>query len=155
MRMIGIDAFEAAIDRIEERLGLAGQPRAIVFHEKDGRRHAHAVWSRIDAGAMKAINLPFYKSRLRDVARELYLEHGWQLPRGLVNSQERDLANFTLEEWQQAKRVGHDPKALKQLFQECWASADSGKAEPAQENRCCAPGILITLNEVCGSQCLA
>ena len=43
------DVFERAIDRIEERLGLEGQPRAIVFHEKDGRRHAHCVWSRICA----------------------------------------------------------------------------------------------------------
>jgi hypothetical protein len=41
-------AFEAAIDMAEQRLGLDGHPRAIVFHEKEGRRHAHAVWSRID-----------------------------------------------------------------------------------------------------------
>lgn len=40
------EVFEKAIDRIEERLGLEGQPRAIVFHEKEGRRHAHCVWSR-------------------------------------------------------------------------------------------------------------
>lgn len=38
--------FEKAIDRAECELGLTGQPRAIVFHEKEGRRHAHAVWSR-------------------------------------------------------------------------------------------------------------
>ncbi len=37
------DTFERTIDHIEERLGLTGQPRAIVFHEKDGRRHAHCV----------------------------------------------------------------------------------------------------------------
>ena len=49
--------FEQAIDKVEERLGLSGQPRAVVFHEKEGRRHAHAVWSRIDADAMKAIPL--------------------------------------------------------------------------------------------------
>lgn len=35
--------FERAIDRVEEKLKLTGQPRAIVFHEKEGRRHAHAV----------------------------------------------------------------------------------------------------------------
>ena len=28
-------------------------------------------------------------------------------------------------------------------------------ADPAQENRCREPGILIALNEVCGSQSLA
>lgn len=44
--------FENAIERIEKKLGLSGQPRAIVFHEKEGRRHAHAVWSRIDGEAI-------------------------------------------------------------------------------------------------------
>lgn len=70
---VSIEDFEAAIAQVEERLGLTGQPRAIVFHEKEGRRHAHAVWSRIDVGQMKAINLPFTKLKLRDVSKELFL----------------------------------------------------------------------------------
>ncbi len=125
---VGIEVFEAAVDKAEMRLGLSGQPRAIVFHEKDGRRHAHAVWSRIDGSAMKAINMAHYKRKLREVGRELFLEHGWTMPRGFVNSKERDPATYTLAEWQQAKRAGRDPKALKSLFQECWAASDSGKA---------------------------
>ena len=51
--------FENAIGRVEEKLGMTGQPRAIVFHEKDGRRHYHAVWSRIDIEEMKAAQLSF------------------------------------------------------------------------------------------------
>lgn len=125
---VGTETFEAAIEAIERKMGLEGQPRAVVFHEKEGRRHAHAVWSRIDAEKMKAINLPFFKMKLRDVSRDLYLEHGWQMPRGLVNSKERDPANYSLAEWQQAKRSGQDPKALKEMFRECWAASDSGKA---------------------------
>ena len=77
---------------------------------------------------MKAINLPHFKLKLRDVSRELYLEHGWQMPRGLVNSKERDPRNFTRAEWEQAKRAKQDPKALKAMFQECWAISDSRKA---------------------------
>lgn len=125
---VSIAEFEDAIDQVEQKLGLAGQPRAIVFHEKDGRRHAHVVWSRIDPSQMKAINLPHYKLKLRDVSRELYLEHGWQMPRGLANSKERDPRNFTREEWQQAKRGGHDPKLLKEMFRDCWAISDSKAA---------------------------
>lgn len=125
---VGIREFEAAVDKAEERLGLSGQPRAIVFHEKDGRRHAHAVWSRINAQEMKAVNMAHYKHKLRDVGRELFIEHGWQMPRGFINSKERDPTAYTLAEWQQAKRAGRDPKALKSLFQECWAASDSGKA---------------------------
>lgn len=32
---VPVEVFEAAIARIERKLGLTGQPRAIVFHEKN------------------------------------------------------------------------------------------------------------------------
>lgn len=123
-----IEAFEKAIEQIEQKLGLEGQPRAIVFHEKDGRRHAHAVWSRIDAERMRAINLPYYKERLRDVSRELFLAHGWDMPRGLEDRRLRDPSNFTREEWQQARRAGLDPKELKAVFRKAWESSDNRAA---------------------------
>ncbi|GMU68265.1 MAG: hypothetical protein AMXMBFR37_05980 [Steroidobacteraceae bacterium] len=125
---VPIAVFESAIERIEQRLGLTGQPRTVVFHEKDGRRHAHAVWSRIDIDQMKAINLSHYKLKLRDLSRELFMEHGWRMPPGLVNSKERDPFNCTLDQWQQMQRAGQDRKAIQQMFRECWAVSDSGKA---------------------------
>ena len=125
---VPVDGFENAISQIEKKLGLEDQARAIVFHEKEGRRHAHVVWSRIKVDEMKAINLPHYKHKLRDISRNLYLEHGWKMPQGLVNSKLRDPANFSLSEWQQAKRAGKDAKALKQTFKDCWAISDSQSA---------------------------
>ena len=125
---VPIEVFKNAISQIEKKLGLEDQARAIVFHEKEGRRHAHVVWSRIKVDKMKAINLPHYKLKLRDVSRELYLEHGWKMPQGLTNSRLRDPANFSLAEWQQAKRAGKDAKVLKQAFQDCWAISDSKAA---------------------------
>jgi hypothetical protein len=125
---IGVEAFEAAIEKIEEANGLSGQPRMIVFHEKEGRRHAHAVWSRIDAETMTARQLSHFKLKLREVSKGLYLEHGWQMPRGLMDSKERDPRNFTLAEWQQAKRVGKDPRQLKTAIQECWTISDNRDA---------------------------
>lgn len=120
--------FERAIDQIEERLGLQGQPRAVVFHEKEGRRHAHCVWSRIDAETMTARPMSFFKNRLTEISRGLYLEHGWQMPDGIRDSANRDPTNFTLAEWQQAKRQGHDPRWLKSSLQECWTMSDNAKA---------------------------
>ena len=38
---VTVEQFEQAIDAAEHKLGLDNQPRAIVFHEKEGRRHAH------------------------------------------------------------------------------------------------------------------
>lgn len=121
---VPIATFEAAIDRIEAKLGLEDQPRAVVFHEKEGRRHAHCVWSRIDAETMTAKQMSFFKTRLTEVSRELYLEHDWKMPRGLANSSLRDPANYTLAEWQQAKRAGHDARAFKDAVQDAWAISD-------------------------------
>lgn len=122
---VPVSVFEKAIDKIEMRLGLNGQPRAIVFHEKDGRRHAHCVWSRIDAKTMRAVPVSHFKLKLVELSRELYLEHGWKMPRGLTKTDESNPLNFTLKEWQQAKRVERDPKRVKQIFQDCWAISHS------------------------------
>ncbi len=125
--------FERAAAKVEVKLGLTGQPRALVYHEKRGddgelRRHAHAVWSRINVDEMKAIPLPHSKRKLQDVARDLHLEHGWTMPRGLAVTGARDPRNFTLAEWQQAKRAKEDPREIKAAFQDAWAISDSKAA---------------------------
>ncbi len=117
--------FLDAADRAEKALGLEGQPRAVIVHEKEGRRHAHAVWSRIDAETLTAINLPHFKNKLRDLSRDLFLDHGWQLPDGLATHGNKSPLNFTLAEWQQAKRQGLDPREIKQAFQQAWERCDS------------------------------
>ena len=141
---VGIDVFEDAIARIEETLGLTGQPRAIVFHEKEARRHCHAVWSRIDAEEMKAIPLPYTKFKLMEISRELYIENAWKMPRGMMMSAQRDPKNFTLSEWQQARRAGKDPKAIKQALQDCWAVSDS---RVAFENALKERGFMLARGE--------
>lgn len=125
---VPVEVFEKAIERIEAKLGLTGQPRAIVFHEKKGRRHAHSVWSRIDINRMRALNISLYKRKLQKISRELFLENEWQMPNGLVKSEERDPLNYTQTEHQQAKRAKRDPKELKQIFLDFWATSDSKAA---------------------------
>lgn len=122
--------FIDAIDQTEEKLGLVGQPRAIVFHEKRGtdgelRRHAHAVWCRIDTENMKAVQLSHSKLKLRDVSRDLHIQHDLKMPLGLINSKDRDPRNFTLAEWQQCKRSQKDLREVKDAFKDCWAVSDS------------------------------
>jgi len=140
---VSVEEFERVIGEIERRMGLTGQPRAIVFHEKKGRRHAHFVWSRIDVDQMRAINLSHYKLRLRDISRELYFEHGWEMPAGLQKAQDRDPLNYSAEEAGQAKRVKRDPTDLKKLLKTCWDSSDSKSAfanELAEHGFCLARG---------------
>lgn len=125
---VRIETFEKAIADVEERLGLSGQPRIVVFHEKEGRRHCHAVWSRIDAQTMTAKELPHFGWKLRKLAKEIFLENGWNMPRGYESAKLRDPRNFTLDEWQKAKRAGIDPRELKSAVQNCWNHADGVNA---------------------------
>lgn len=122
-----------ATNQAEKRLGLAGQPRTIVFHEKHGangelRRHAHAVWCRIDTDSMTAKQISFDKEKLREVSRDLHIQHDLKMPLGLINSKDRNPRNFTLAEWQQCKRTEKDPAQVKSLFQDSWAISDSKAA---------------------------
>ncbi|MCF6251079.1 MAG: hypothetical protein L3J75_07395 [Methylococcaceae bacterium] len=125
---VPVEVFEDALNRIEKKLGLENQPRIVVFHEKHGRRHAHCVWSRINIEEMKAINLPYTKLKLMDISKQLYLENGWQLPKGFINKAHKNPLNYTRAEWQQAARTNQNPKAIKATFQECWAASDSKDA---------------------------
>lgn len=119
------DVFNWAISRIEEHMGLKDQPRVIVFHEKEGRRHAHCVWSRIDTQEMKAVNLPFYKNKLMEISKEIYLEQGWKLPAGLIERSQSNPFNFTRAQWEHAKRLEDDPRLIKATLKDCWAVSDS------------------------------
>jgi hypothetical protein len=133
---VRVETFEKAISDIEERLGLTGQPRVIVFHEKEGRRHCYAVWSRINAETMTAIDMPFFKNKLQALAKDIYLENGWSMPKGFANPHLRDARNFSLDEWQQAKRAGVDPRELKSAILDCWQQADNAKSFAAALEEC-------------------
>jgi hypothetical protein len=119
--------FERAVDKAEAALGLTGQPRVIIFHEKgDNRdRHAHAVWSRIDVAEMKAVPMPFNRLRMREVSRELFIEHGLEVPRGLIDREHRNPLNYSLGEYQHAKRVGQNAHEIKAAIQNAWAQSDN------------------------------
>ncbi|WP_213181717.1 relaxase/mobilization nuclease domain-containing protein [Desulfosarcina cetonica] len=122
---VPVAVFENALERIEKKLGLEGQPRVVVFHEKEGRRHAHCVWSRIDTENMKAINISHPKLKLKDIAISLYKEHGWKMPEGFRDKSKKNPLNYSRAEWQQALRIGRKPDDIKRELQECWVVSDS------------------------------
>jgi Ti-type conjugative transfer relaxase TraA len=124
-KQVSTEDFLNAIERAEKKLGLKGQARAIVFHEKEGRRHAHCVWSRIDARQMKAIHISHDKLKLFELSRELFLERGWELPPGMIDRSERDPLQYTMAQLQQAKRIEKRPHQIKTDLQSCWASSDN------------------------------
>lgn len=127
-----VDDFRAAAQAIEEKLGLTDQPRTIVTHEKNARLHAHVVWSRIDIEQMKAIQLSHDRPKLKEVSRELFKEYGFDMPEGLRDRAKASPDNFSPQIWQQAKRIGEDPRDLKRIISDAFRDADSAKAFQAQ-----------------------
>ena len=120
------------IARVEQKMGLSDQPRAVVFHVKHGREHAHVIWSRIDHEKMKAVHMAHDRQKLRGVVQEFALEHGLPLPRGLQNN--RGLERFnehargvSLHEKQQEERTGATKDERRQLMTNAWRQSDSGK----------------------------
>ena len=123
---INFDQFEMAASAIEAKFPeLADQPRAMIFHEKEGRRHAHVVWSRIDTERGRAVALSHSRLKLRDVSRALYQELGLQVPAGIKDQARADPLNYDRPTWQQAKRLGEDPRDLKKIVREAWSVSDN------------------------------
>lgn len=126
-RALNPEEWEHVAGRIERKLGLTDQPRAIAFHTdaKTGERHMHVVWSRIDEDKLKARPLPFFKLRLKEVSRELEKELGLTQVR---NERERpEMRSAKRGEQAQAKRLGIDDRALRGAIRDAWERADSGK----------------------------
>ena len=141
---VTVEVFEEAADRIAKSHGLEDQPRVIVFHEKESRRHAHVVWSRIDAETMTAKNLPHFKNKLQNLSRDLFFEHQWTMPPGLRDRSLKSPTNVTLGEWQAAKRRGKNAIDQKKLIQQCWAaSTDKTSFEAALQDH----GYLLAKGE--------
>ncbi len=123
------------LDRTERSLKLVGQPRAVVFHVKDGREHAHAVWSRIDTEKMKAVQISHDRLKLRTVAREFARDKGLELPDGMKPRKNPDRDKFNnrakqqnLPERQQKERSGIDPADRKADIATCWRETGNAAA---------------------------
>jgi hypothetical protein len=118
------EQWTTAADRLEENLGLAGQPRFIVEHEKEGRTHRHVVWGRIDADTMKAIPADFNFARHEQTSRELEELFGLE-PVTVEPRAERGPKDW---ETFRAQDSGIDPKEMALEITALWQGADSGLA---------------------------
>ena len=124
-KTLSTEKFIDAIDRTGKKLGLDGQPRVIVFHEKEGRRHAHCVWMRVDAEKMTAINMGNDHYKLKSMAKELFIENKWDIPKGYIDYNLKDPYSFTRAEWERAQKTGRKPKEIIEAIQDAWAISDN------------------------------
>jgi hypothetical protein len=100
-----------AVEVLEKELGLDGQPRAVVMHEKKGRQHIHVVWQRTDLETMTLRSdsynyLAHERASLR-LEQEFGHEHvpGKHAKRDREKQPEFPRAEATHAEWQQAERA--------------------------------------------------
>jgi hypothetical protein len=122
------EQWQITADRIEKKLGFTGQPRAIVFHhEANGDTHMHVAWSRIDLDKMRAIDPGLYKNKLKEISRELEKEFGLTRVRNERDAEEKTRSPDR-DEFEQARRLGTDLKAIRETIRDCWDRSDNGQA---------------------------
>lgn len=117
------------IARIEKRLGLSGQPRAVVFHIKEGREHCHVVWSRIDTEKEKAVHMAFDKDKLMMVTREFARDHKLELPDGYFREKGADKPRqLSVYEMAQQRATGLSREDHIERVTSAWRASDSAKS---------------------------
>lgn len=120
-----------AVDALEGRLGLGGQPRALIMHIKQGRTHVHCVWSRIDTARMCAIPDSHNYRAHEETARALEQMFGHASVRGVFTGREGESRpDRTPRTWelQQATRTGTDLAVLSAQITALWRGSDTGAA---------------------------
>ena len=121
--------WREAVDTLERNLGLTGQPRFVVQHEKEGRVHQHVVWSRIDVENGVAISdsltARIHESTSRELEIKFDLEHGKSI---LVPDRDFDRPDRRPKKWEtfRGAQTGIDPEEMKAELAALRQRCDSG-----------------------------
>jgi hypothetical protein len=123
--------WDGSVDRLEENLGLAGQSRVVFEHEKHGRTHRHAVWSRIDLDTMTArsdsLTYRQHEKTAREIETELQLD---PVASVLVKDRQTPRPERRARDWEgfRGSKTGIAPDAVKAEVTGLWKESDSGAA---------------------------
>ena len=121
-----------AVNVLERELGLDGQPRAVILHEKKDRQHLHVVWQRTDIDSMTLVSdsQNYHAHERASLALEKEFGHA-QVP-GKHAKRDTDQpapkSDLTHAEWQQAERSGIDPRAFKDQVTALYQASENGTA---------------------------
>ena len=123
--------WERAVDMLETNLGLQGQARVVFEHEKEGRTHRHAVWSRIDLDTMTArpdsLTYRQHEKTARAIESEMHLQ---PVASVLVKDRETPRPERRARDWEgfRGSKTGIAPDEVKAEVTGMWRDADSGAA---------------------------
>lgn len=127
------EQWEQATDALERRLGLEGQPRFVVEHEKEGRIHRHVIWGRIDPDTMTARSDSLNYQKHEEASREIEAAFGLApVASVLVKASERGgpRPERRMKDWEgfRAAGTGIDPDEMKAEITGLKQQCDTGKA---------------------------
>ena len=128
------EQWQRAVDVLEKGLGLDGQPRVVVMHEKHGRQHVHVVWQRTDIDTMTMVpdsfNYLAHERASKALEQEFGHEHvpGKHAKRDRTKQPELPKAEITHAEWQQGERTAIDPHVFKEAVTQLHRQCDTGQA---------------------------
>lgn len=123
-----------AVEILEEELGLQGQPRAVVMHEKNGREHIHVVWARADMDTMTlrsdSMNYQAHERASLRMEQEFGHEHvpGKHAKRDRDAQPDFPTAEVNHDEWQQRERGSIDHRERKAQVKGLYEASDTGPA---------------------------
>lgn len=126
------EQWTRAVDVLEEELGLQGQPRAVVLHEKNGREHIHVVWARTDMDTMMLRSDSMNYQAHERASLRLEQEFGHELVPGKHAKRDREIqpefpnAEVSHDEWQQRERGALDHRERKAQVTSLYEASDSG-----------------------------
>lgn len=128
------EQWQLAVEVLEKELGLEGQPRAVVMHQKHGREHIHVAWARtgIDEMILRS-DSQNYQAHER-ASQKLELEFGHEpVPAKHAKRDRQKQPEFPRAEanhaaWQQGERTGLHPAALKDQITAVKQAADRAPA---------------------------
>ena len=128
------EQWQRAVEVLEKELGLEGQPRAVVMHQKHGREHVHVVWARTDIDEMiLRSDSQNYQAHER-ASQKLEQEFGHEPVPGKHAKRDREKqpefprAEANQAEWQQGERTGLLPGAMKDQITALKQACDSAQA---------------------------
>lgn len=123
-----------AVELLEKELGLDGQPRVVVMHEKKGRQHIHVVWQRTDLETMTlrddGHNYQAHERASLRMEREFGHEHvpGKHAKRDRTKQPDFPRAEVNHGEWQQAERSGISAAERRAQIAALKEASDNGAA---------------------------
>lgn len=124
--------WDTAVDTLEKELGLEGQARFVVEHEKHGRVHRHVVWSRIDVDKMIAVKMDNDFAKHQAVSRQLEKEFGLAQGQSVLGPEIKkgQRPERRPKPWEtfRGQKSGVRVKDLKEEVTGLWRGADSAEA---------------------------